>query len=59
MPLPARYLCRLLDEAERILDMREEEAGGPVQQARLLSRSHRSLEPWGHERRPHEHAIAS
>jgi len=45
VPLPARYLCRLLDEAERVLETRDKD--GPVQELRLsqASASNGTLRP--------------
>ncbi|CAJ1438310.1 unnamed protein product [Effrenium voratum] len=42
-PLPARYLCRLLDDAERILEARDKD--GPVHQLSLSTRRTRPNEP--------------
>ncbi|CAK9112736.1 Serine/threonine-protein phosphatase 5 [Durusdinium trenchii] len=43
VPLPARYLCRLLEDAEKILEIRDKD--GPVHQLSLASKP---------SRRPHE-----
>lgn len=43
VPLPARYLCRLLDEAERVLETRDKD--GPIQELKCAARSAAGPEP--------------